>query len=83
MAKILLAQFFGAEMPLDVRQVDTKQGTYITELRNAGFLDFVPSEQPTGEPGTSVVESLDVVDGKLVQSWRVIEDSTQETVLSG
>lgn len=83
MAKILLAQFFGAEMPLDVRQVDTKQGAYITELRNAGFLDFVPSEQPTGEPGTSVVESLDVVDGKLVQTWRVIEDSTQETALQG
>lgn len=55
----------------------------MAELRNAGFLDFVPSEQPTGEPGTSVVESLDVVDGKLVQSWRVVEDAQRETALPG
>ena len=77
-----LAKYVQGE-PLDLRRVDKSQGAYITELRNAGFLDFVPSEQPTSEPGTSVVESLDVVDGKLVQSWRVVEDAPQETALPG
>lgn len=51
MAKILLAKFFGVGMPLDLRQVDTKQGEYLTELRESGFLDFVPCEPPTEEPG--------------------------------
>ena len=79
---ILLAKYKEGE-PLDVRCVDEKRGAYLTELRNAGFIDFVPSEQPTGEPGTSVVESLDVVDGKLVQSWRVVEDAPQDTAMPG
>lgn len=68
---------------IDLIDCSMKQGAYITELRNAGFLDFVPSEQPKGEQGTSVVESLDVVDGKLVQSWRVVEDAPQGTALPG
>ena len=42
-----LAKYVQGE-PLDLRRVDKSQGAYITELRNAGFLDFVPSEQPTG-----------------------------------
>lgn len=71
MAKILLARYFGAGMPLDVRQVDTKQGEYLTELRESGVLDFVPCEPPTEQPGKSVVELFDVIDGKLVQSWSV------------
>mgnify|MGYP001050611877 CR=1 FL=1 len=57
MAKILLAKFFGVGMPLDLRQVDTKQGEYLTELRESGFLDFVPCEPPTEEPGKTVVAS--------------------------
>ena len=68
---------------IDLIDCSDKEGERMAELRNAGFLDFVPSEQPTGEPGTSVVESLDVVDGKLVQSWRVVEDAPQETALPG
>lgn len=71
MAKILLARYFGEEMPLDVRLVDTKQGEYLTELRESGFLDFVPCEPPTEQPGKSVVESYNIIDGKLVQSWNV------------
>lgn len=71
MAKILLARYFGAGMPLDVRQVDAKQGEYLTELRESGFLDFVPCEPLTEQPGKSVVESFEVIDGKLVQSWNV------------
>lgn len=71
MAKILLARYFGEEMPLDVRLVDTKQGEYLTELRESGFLDFVPCEPPTEQPRKSVVESYNIIDGKLVQSWNV------------
>ncbi|MFS6555926.1 hypothetical protein VPJ68_10745 [Parabacteroides distasonis] len=73
MAKILLARYFGEEMPLDVRLVDTKQGEYLTELRESGFLDFVPCEPPTEQPGKSVVESYNIIDGKLVQSW-IVQD---------
>lgn len=76
----LLAKYVQGE-PLDLRRVDKRQGAYITELRNAGFLDFVPSEQPKGELGISVVESLDVVDGKLVQSWRVTKDAPRENTM--
>ena len=73
MAKILLAKYFGIGMPLDVRQVDTKQGEYLTELRESGFLDFIPCEPPTEQPGKSVVDSYDVIDGNLVQSW-IVQD---------
>ena len=82
MAQILLAKYTPGS-PLRLICVDTRAGAYVTKLRDSGYLDFVPSEQPTGEPGTSVVESLDVVDGKLVQSWRVVEDAPQETALPG
>ena len=73
MAKILLAKFFGVGMPLDLRQVDTKQGEYLTELRESGLPDFVPCEPPTEEPGKTVVESYNIIDGKLVQSW-IVQD---------
>ncbi|GAE14587.1 hypothetical protein IX307_001212 [Bacteroides pyogenes] len=71
MAKILLAKFESVDSPLDLRQVDTAQGAYITKLRESGFLDFVASEQPMAEPGESVIESLEIIDGKLIQSWVV------------
>lgn len=73
MAKILLARYFSKDEPIDVRLVDTKQGEYLTELRESGFLDFVPCEPPTEEPGKSVVESYNIIDGKLVQSW-IVQD---------
>ena len=73
-----LAKYVQGE-PLDLRRVDKSQGAYITELRNAGFLDFVPSEQPTGEPGKAVVETLEMVDGKLVQSWQIVEAEATES----
>lgn len=73
MAKILLARYFGKDEPIDVRLVDTKQGEYLTELRESGFLDFVPCEPPTEQPGKSVVESYQIIDGKLVQSW-IVQD---------
>ena len=65
MAKILLAKFFGVGMPLDLRQVDTKQGEYLTELRESGFLDFVPCEPPTEEPGKTLVNHTT----SLMASW--------------
>lgn len=40
---------------IDLIDCSMKQGAYVTELRNAGFLDFVPSEQPAAEPGETVV----------------------------
>lgn len=73
MAKILLARYFGKDEPIDVRLVDTKQGEYLTELRESGFLDFVPCEPPMEEPGKTVVESYNIIDGKLVQSW-IVQD---------
>ena len=73
MAKILLARYFGKDEPIDVRLVDTKQGEYLTELRESGFLDFVPCEPSTEQPGKSVVESYNIIDGKLVQSW-IVQD---------
>lgn len=73
MAKILLARYFGKDEPIDVRLVDIKQGEYLTELRESGFLDFVPCEPPTEQPGKSVVESYNIIDGKLVQSW-IVQD---------
>lgn len=79
---ILLAKYKEGE-PLDLRLVNTKQGEYITELRNTGFIDFVPSEQPMAEPGKAVVETLEVVDGKLVQSWHIVEAEATKSPENG
>lgn len=73
MTKILLAKYEGVGNPLDLREVDTSQGEYLTKLRESGFVDFVASEQPAEQPGKIVVESLDMVDGKLVQTWSIQE----------
>ena len=68
--QLLLAKYVPGE-PLDLRCVDSRAGAYLTELRESGFLDFVPSEQPTPEPGKVVVESLEIIGGKVVQSWQI------------
>lgn len=75
MAKILLAKYIPGE-PLDLRCVDSKVGAYLTELRESGFLDFVASERPTPEPGKVVVESLEIIGGKVVQSWSIQDEPT-------
>lgn len=65
---------------LDLRFCPREQGQRMAELRNAGFLDFVSSEQPQDEPGKIAVDSFDIVDGKLVQTWSFKEDfSAYET----
>ena len=70
---ILLAIYKeGARLVL--RCVDEMRVAYLTELRNAGFIDFVASEQPTAEPGKAVVETLEIVDGKMVQSWHIVDE---------
>ena len=73
MAKVLLAKYTPGE-PMDLRCVDTRAGAYLTELRESGFLDFVASEQPTPEPGKVVVESLEIIGGKVVQSWEIRDE---------
>lgn len=71
--QLLLAKYTPGE-PLDLRCIDTRAGAYITELRESGYLDFVPSEQPTPEPGKVVVESLEIIGGKVVQSWEIRDE---------
>lgn len=60
---------------LDMRHCLVQEGAKITELRNAGFLDFVEAEQPKCDTGFVAVESLEVVNGKMVQSWKVEVDT--------
>lgn len=59
---------------IDLIDCPREQGERMAELRNTGFLDFVPSAQPQVEPGMIAVDTFDVVDGKLVQSWNVQQD---------
>ena len=73
MAQILLAKYTLGS-PLRLICVDTRAGAYVTKLRDSGYLDFVPSVQPTPEPGKVVVETLEVVDGKIVQSWHIVDE---------
>lgn len=71
----LLAKYEDGK-PLDLRNVDTQNGEYITKLREAGFLDFVEAEQPICEAGKVAVDSFKVIDGKLVQSWEIKAETT-------
>ena len=54
-----------------MRWCDPQQGVKITELRSAGFLDFVASKQPTAKSGEIAVDSFAVINGKIVQSWSI------------
>lgn len=54
---------------IDTRRCQHLQGEYITKLRNAGYLDFVPSEQPQCDAGYITKDSFAIVEGKVVQSW--------------
>ena len=73
MAQILLAKYTPGS-PLRLICVDTRAGAYVTKLRDSGYLDFVPSVQPTPEPGKAVVETLEVVDGKIVQYCQIVDE---------
>lgn len=54
----------------------------MTQLRESGFLNFVPTEQPTTEAGFVAVDSCAVVNGQVVQSWEIKVDPmvTQERI---
>lgn len=68
---------------IDLRYCDPKIGSRVTELRNAGYLDFVPSEQPRCDAGYIAKDSFTIVDGKVVQSWETkIDTETIETQIS-
>lgn len=60
----------------DIRFCPPSHGERMAQLRNAGFLDFVPGEQPQADTGFVAVDSFNVVDGRLVQSWKVKIDPT-------
>ena len=66
---------------IDLRWCDPEHGVRITELRNAGFLDFVASEQPSVKSGEIAVDSFAVIDGKVVQSWSVQSDQAATQAL--
>lgn len=59
---------------LDLVFCPREQGERMAELRNTGFLDFVPSEQPQTEPGKIAVDSFAIVEGKVVQTWSIHAD---------
>lgn len=59
---------------IDLVNCPREQGERMEELRNTGFLDFVPSQQPQVEPGKMAVDTFNIVDGKVVQSWSIQSD---------
>ena len=65
---------------IDLRYCDPKIGSKVTELRNAGFLDFVASDPPKCDAGYIAKDSFAIIGGKVVQSWETkIDTETIET----
>jgi hypothetical protein len=60
---------------VDIRSCDAKLGALMAQLRNAGFLDYMPREQPTCESGYKAVDSFVIENGKVVQSWSIEIDT--------
>jgi len=60
---------------IDLRFCPKEHGARMTELRDAGFLDFVGSEQPQVESGYIALDSYEVKNGKVVQSWEIKPDT--------
>lgn len=58
----------------DVVCCSIDNGSRMTELRESGFLDFVPSEQPQVKSGQIAVDSFRIIDGKVVQLWEIKKD---------
>lgn len=56
---------------IDLRNVDNVMGSLITELRDAGFVNFVSVAQPETFAGYVAVAHYEIKDGKIVQSWTV------------
>lgn len=58
----------------DIRFCPPSHGERMAQLREAGFLNFVPTEQPQADTGFVAVDSFAVVDGCVVQSWEIKVD---------
>ncbi len=69
---MVLAKLTNSE--IDIRFCPKEHGARMAELRNDGFLDFVASDQPVAKPGYVAVDSFDVQNGKIVQSWTLKVD---------
>lgn len=46
----------------------------ISLIRDSGFMEFVPSEQPQVTEGYTAVDSFEEKDGKLYQIWHIETD---------
>lgn len=58
----------------DIRFCPPSLGERMAQLREAGFLNFVPTEQPQADTGFVAVDAFAVVDGCVVQSWEIKVD---------
>lgn len=58
----------------DIRFCPPTLGERMAQLRDAGFLNFVPTEQPQVETGFVAVDSFAVVDRCVIQSWEIKVD---------
>lgn len=58
----------------DIRFCPPSYGERMAQLREAGFLNFVPTEQPQVETGFVAVDSFAVVDRCVIQSWEIKVD---------
>ena len=68
---------------IDLRYCNPTNGSRVTELRNAGFLDFVASDPPKCDAGYIAKDTVTIVDGKVVQSWEPkIAPETIETQIA-
>lgn len=59
---------------VDIRFCPPGLGERMAQLREAGFLNFVPSEQPHADTGFVAVDSFKVENGCVVQSWGIKVD---------
>lgn len=59
---------------VDIVYCSHTDGLRMTQLRESGYLDFVPSEQPQCDSGFIAVDSCVVENGKVVQSWTIDKD---------
>lgn len=68
---------------VDIVSCSTEHGQRMTTLRESGYLDFVPSEQPQCATGYFAQDSFKIVDGKIVQSWEIkVDDNYTKTVIN-
>lgn len=59
---------------VDIRFCPPSHGEKMAQLREAGFLNFVPMEQPQADTGFVAVDTFEVKNGCVVQSWGIKVD---------